>query len=122
MKCFKIESIQHGWFECRISKYLVEASDYLGYDISKEFLTKFIKVLKGPSKEWIYVMNEPGAGIIELLGTKDTITISIYSISKPSDELSTEIEEEIKNIEKCDYSVEIDKIELLDSVVTEYSL
>ena len=42
MKFFKIESIEYGWFECRIGKHYVEASDYLGYDMSKEFLSKLL--------------------------------------------------------------------------------
>lgn len=72
MKCFKIESIEYGWFACRIGKHYVEVSDYLGYDMSKEFLGKLIKVLKGTLKEWIYVMNEPGATMIELMPNTKT--------------------------------------------------
>ncbi len=122
MKCFKIESIEYGWFECRIGKHYVEASDYLGYDMPKEFLSKLIKVLKGSLKKWIYVMNEPGATIIELMPMDDTITISAYSMNKPSYNLSPIIEEEIKNKGECDFSLVISKSELIDSVVTEYSL
>lgn len=122
MKCFKIESIEYGWFECRIGKYYIEASDYLGYDMPKEFLSKLIKVLKKSSKECIYVMNEPGATMIELIPVDDTISISAYSMNKPSYDLSHNIEEEIKNIGECDFSIAVVKLELIDCVVTEYSL
>lgn len=122
MRSFKIESIEYGWFEFRIGKNYVEASDYLGYDISKELLVKLSKVLKGSSKEWVYIMNEPGASIMDLSMVHNKIAINIYSMNKPSYDLSNEIEEELSNIKKCEYSFEIDKIELVDAVVTEYSL
>ena len=122
MKFFKIESIEYGWFECRIGKHYVEASDYLGYDMSKEFLSKLIKVLKKSSKEWIYVMNEPGAILIEFIPVDDIISINAYSMNKPSCDLSLNIEEEIKNIGECNFSIAIVKSELIDCVVTEYSL
>lgn len=122
MKCFKIESIEYGWFECRIGKHYIEASDYLGYDMSKEFLRKLIQVLKKSSKEWIYVMNEPGATLIELIPIEDTISISAYSMNKSSYDLSPYIEEEIKNIGGCDFSIVIAKSEFVDAVVMEYSL
>lgn len=122
MKCFKIESIEYGWFEYRIGKYYVEASNYLGYDMSKEFLSKLNKVLQESSKEWIYVMNEPGADMIELLSVDDAISISFYSINKPSFDLSPNIEAEIENRTDCEFSIVIAKSELIDSVVTEYSL
>lgn len=51
MKCFKIEAIEYGWFECRIGKGYVEVSDFLGYDFSKEFLVELSKVLNKSSKE-----------------------------------------------------------------------
>ena len=122
MRCFKIESIEYGWFECRIGKYRIDASDYLGYDISKEFLMKLLKLLKGSSKEWIYEMNEPGASMIELSLTEDTITVSVYRMNKTSSDLSKETEDEIQNCEECKYSISIDKSELVDAIVTEYSL
>ncbi len=122
MKCFKIESLEYGWFECRIGKYHIEASDYLGYDMPKELLSKLIKLLKGSSKERIYVMNEPGAGMIELSLVEDTVTISEYSINKPSFDLNTEIDEEIKNIEDCRFTVTLAKLDLIDAIVTDYSL
>ncbi len=122
MKCFKIESIEYGWFEYRIGKHYVEASDYLGYDVSREFLFKLLKMLKGSSKEWIYVMNEPGAGIMELSLEGDKIFIRIYSLNKPSFDLSKEIEEEIKNIGECKCLIDIPKTEFVDAIVTEYAL
>ncbi len=122
MKCFKIESIEYGWFEYRIGQYYVEASDYLGYDVSKEFLFKLLRVFKGSLKEWIYVMNEPGARIMELSSEGDKIFISSYSMNKPSFDLSVEIEEEIKNIGECEFSIDIPKMEIVDSIVTEYAL
>lgn len=122
MRCFKIESIEYGWFECRIGKYYIDASDYLGYDISKEFLMKLLKVLKGSSKEWVYEMNEPGASMIELSLTEDIIAIRVYRMNKASSDLSKEIEDEIQNCEECKFSISIDKSELVDSIVTEYSL
>ena len=123
MKCFKIESIEYGWFDFRIGKHYFIASDYLGYDMPKEFLDKLIKVLKESSKEWLYVMNEPGATIIELTSVDDTtISIQSYSMNKPSDALSPNIEEEIKNKGACDFSISIAKLDLTDDVITEYSL
>lgn len=123
MKCFKIESIEYGWFDFRIGKHYFIASDYLGYDMPKEFLDKLIKVLKESSKEWLYVMNEPGATIIELTSVDDTtISIQSYSISKHSYDLSPNIEEEIRNKGACDFSITIAKLDLIDDVITEYSL
>ena len=92
MKCFKIDSIGYGWFEFRIGMYYVETSDFLGYDMPTEFLNKLIKVLKGSSKEWVYVMNEPGADILEILRSDNMITVNSFSMNKPSTELSSEIE------------------------------
>ncbi|MBE6752943.1 MAG: hypothetical protein E7559_01090 [Ruminococcaceae bacterium] len=122
MKCFKIESIEHGWFACRIGEHYVEASDFLGYDMPRAFLGGLIKVLKGTFVQWIYVMNEPGAGLIELMSVGDSIRVSVYSMNKPSFELSPEIEEEIKNTDKCEYSITVAKAELTACVVGEYSL
>ena len=122
MRCFKIESIEYGWFECRIGKYRIDASDYLGYDISKEFLMKLLKILKGSSKEWIYEMNEPGASMLELSLTGEAIAISVYRMNKTASDLSKKIEDEIQCCEECKFSISIDKTELVDAVVTEYSL
>lgn len=122
MRSFKIESIEYGWFEFRIGKDHVVASDYLGYDISKELLVKLLKVLKGSSKEWVYIMNEPGASIMGLSMVHNQIAINIYSMNKPSYDLGNEIEEELRNMKECEYSAEIDKNELVDAVVTDYSL
>lgn len=122
MNCFKIETIEYGWFECRIGKYYIEASDFLGYDISKEFLSKLNRVLNESSREWIYIMNEPGVAIIELQQGEKAITINIYSMNKESDELSPDIESELKNIGERDFSIAIKKSELVDAVVLEYSL
>ena len=122
MKCFKIDSIGYGWFEFRIGMYYVESSDFLGYDMPTEFLSKLIKVLKESSKEWVYVMNEPGADIMEFLRSHNAIKINIYSMNKPSDELSRDIEEELKNIGNREFSISINIPELVDAVVTEYSL
>ena len=122
MKCFKIDSIGYGWFEFRIGMYYVETSDFLGYDMPTEFLNKLIKVLKGSSKEWVYVMNEPGADILEILRSDNMITVNSYSMNKPSTELSSEIEEELKNIGEHEFSISINIPELMDAVVTEYSL
>jgi len=105
MKCFKIESIEYCWFEYRIGKYYVEASDYLGYDLPKEFLFKLLRVFKGSLKEWIYVMDEPGARIMELSLKNDKIFIRIYSMKKPSFDLSAEIEEEIKILENVRFQL-----------------
>ena len=122
MRCFRIESIEYGWFEFRIGKYYVEASDFLGYDMPTEFLNKLVKILKESSKEWVYVMNEPGADILEILRSDNVITINCYSMNKPSTELSRDIEEELKNIGKREFSISINIPELVDAVVTEYSL
>lgn len=122
MKCFKIESIEYGWFEYRIGNHYLEASDYLGYDIAKEFLIKLIKVLKKSSEEWMYIMNEPRATLLEFIPVEDTISICAYSMNKPSYDLSSNIEEEIKNIGECEFSIGIAKSEFVDAVVTEYSL
>ena len=92
MRCFRIESIEYGWFEFRIGKYYVEASDFLGYDMPTEFLNKLVKILKESS------------------------------MNKPSTELSRDIEEELKNIGKREFSISINIPELVDAVVTEYSL
>lgn len=122
MRSFKIESIEYGWFECRIGKDYIETSDYLGYDFSKELLVKLLKVLRGSSKEWVYIMNEPGASIMALSMENSKIAFKIYSMNKPSYDLSKEIEEEVSNMKECEYSVEIDKNEFVDAVVAEYSL
>ncbi len=122
MKCFKIESIEYGWFEFRIGKHYVEASDFLGYNIATEFLSKLIKVLKESSKEWVYVMNEPGAAIMEFLRSNNAIMINVYSMNKPSYELNSDIAEELKNIGNREFSISINIPELVDAVVTEYSL
>jgi len=50
----------------------------------KELLSKLIKLLKGSSKEWVYVMNEPGAGMLALSLMGDKVIISEYSMNKPS--------------------------------------
>ena len=122
MKCFKIDSIEYGWFEFRIGMYYVEASDFLGYDIPTEFISKLIKVLKESPKEWVYVMNEPGADIMEILRSDNAIIINVYSMNKPSSELSRDIEEELKNIGNCEFSISFKIPELVDAVVTEYAL
>ncbi len=122
MKCFKIDSIGYGWFEFRIGGYYVEASDFLGYDMPTEFLSKLIKVLKESSKEWVYVMNEPGADIMEFLRSDNAIIINIYSMNKPSTELSRDIAEELGNIGNREFSISINIPELVDAVVIEYSL
>ncbi len=122
MKCFKIDSIEYGWFEFRVGSYDIEASDYLGYDISGEFLSKLIKVLDCQSKERIYIMHEPGAELMELESADDKIIISIYPLDKECYDLSADIEKEAENKGECCYSFKYDKAELLDCVVTEYSL
>ena len=122
MRCFKIESIEYGWFEFRIGEHCVEASDFLGYDMPAEFLSKLIKVLNKSAKEWVYLLNEPGADIMEFLRIDNAIIINVYSMNKPSSELSRDIEEELKNIGNCEFSISINIPELVDAVVTEYSL
>lgn len=122
MKCFKIESIEYGWFEFRIGKHYVESSDFLGYDMPAEFLSKLIKILNKSSKEWVYLMNEPGAAIMEFLRSDNTIIINAYSMNKPSDDLSRNIVEELQNVGNCEFSIRINIPEFVDAVVAEYSL
>ncbi len=122
MKCFKIDSIGYGWFEFRIGMYYVESSDFLGYDMPTEFLSKLIKVLKESSKEYVYVMNEPGADIMEFLRSDNAITINVYSMNKPSSELSRDIAQELENIGDREFSNSFNIPELVDAVVAEYSL
>ena len=122
MKCFKIEAIEYGWFECRIGNHYLEASDYLGYDVSREFLVKILGVLAGAPEEWIYVMDEPGANIIKLSLEHNKILINIYSTNKTSYDLSKNIEDGIKYIGECEFLIDIAKEEFIDAVITEYSL
>lgn len=122
MKCFKIEEISYGWFEFRIGKHYLEASDFLGYDLPAELLSALIKVLKEPSKEWVYVTNEPGADIMEILQSDNAIVINVYSMNKQSTELSRNIADEMENIGDCEFSISINIPELVDAVVTEFSL
>lgn len=122
MKCFKIEAIEYGWFECRIGKHYLEASDYLGYDVSREFLVKLLRVLADSPEEWIYVMNEPGANILKLSLGHNKILIHIYSTNKTSYDLSKNIVGGMKYVEECEFSLEIDREEFVDAVITEYSL
>lgn len=122
MKCFKIDSIEYGWIEFRIGGHYVEASDFLEYDMPTEFLSKLIKVLKESSKEWVYLMNEPGANIMEFQRSDNRIVINAYSMNKPSHELSKDIAEELKNIGDCSFSISLNIPELVDAVVTEFSL
>lgn len=122
MKCFKIESIEYGWFEWKIYNEYIETSSWLGFDSSKDFLEKLVKLFNGSSKEYVYITNEPGASIIEITQVQENFIINWFSLNKNSYELSPKIEDEIKNIEECYFSISINKKELLNSVVTEYSL
>jgi len=122
MGWFKIESIEYGWFEFRIGEYYVTVSDFLEYNMPAEFLSKLIKVLKGSSKEWVYIMNEPGASIMEFLRNDNKIIINVYSMNKPSFELNSDIAEELKNIGDRKFSDSFNIPGLVDAVVTEYSL
>jgi len=122
MKCFKIEEISYGWFEFRIGQYLAGVSDFLGYDMPREFLSKLVRVLENSSKERIYLMYEPGAELMEIFPQGEKIAVKIYSMNKQSAELSPVIEEETGSIGGCKFSGEFTKASLTDDVVTEFSL
>lgn len=122
MRCFKIESIEYGWFDFRIGTLYRGVSDYLGYDMPVEFLSKLLKILRSSSKEWVYLMYEPGAEIMEFLRSDNTIIINVYSINKLSYDLSRDIADELQNIGNCEFSIRINIPEIVDAVVAEYSL
>lgn len=122
MKCFKIEEISYGWFEFSIGKHWAAVSDFLSYDMPREFLSKLIKVLEKSSKERIYLMYEPRAELMEIFPQGDKIAVKIYSMDKHSYELSPVIEEESGSIGDCKFLAEFEKASLTDDVVAEFSL
>lgn len=122
MKCFKIEEISYGWFEFRIGKHRSDVSDFLSYDMPREFLSKLVRVLEKSSKERIYLMYEPCAELMEIFPQGDKIAVKIYSMDKHSTELSPVIEEESDSTGECRFSAVLAKASITDDVVAEFSL
>lgn len=89
MNYFKIQSIEYGWWQAQMGKLWLECSDYLNYDMPKELLRKILKLLNGNShKEWLYVMDEPGASMICMKLGNDKINFAEYHSLKTSYELN----------------------------------
>ena len=120
---FKINNISYGWFDMCIGPHLSTASDFLGYDMPKKFLYKVLRVIKGNTEEWLYLMDEPGAGILHIYMKDGKVHFAEYSLSVSSDELSYEDEEaEQDKCEKCWYDIAVDIQNTVDGIVTEFSL
>lgn len=123
MKCIKINSIEYGWFEARMGSLLIEASDFLGYDMPKKLLEKVLRLVKGKSvEEWLYLMNEPGAGMLKISFHGQQILFEYFELSKCSYDLDTSEEDEKDNCGECIGSVVMKVQQAVDELVAEFSL
>lgn len=121
MNWFKIQSIEYGWWTAEIGGAYIECSDYLDYDMPKELLRKILRLLKGSSvEEWLYIMDEPGASMICIQLNYNKINFAEYDSLKTSYELN--LHEKKENCGKCIYTTDVDVKNVVDGLVTEFSL
>lgn len=106
-----------------IGSKLCEASDFLGYDMPKKFLSKVIRVISENTEEWLYMMDEPGASMLHIYLKDERVHFAEYSLSVTSDELNCEDEEaERDKCEECLFNIDVDIQSAVDGIVTEFSL
>jgi len=121
---FKIEAIEYGWFTMWIGpKHIIDGSDYLGYDLPKELLRKVWNVLQEDGKEeWLYLMDEPGAEIMEISHANGKLEFAVYSLSKECFHLSRREEDEKENLGECRFRSVWEPAMLVDALVSEFYL
>ena len=120
---FKIDSIEYGWFTMRIGSDYAEVSDYLGYDFPKKFLQKILNVLQEDGKEeWLYLMDEPGAEIMQIAHDQGKITLTVYDLSKECFSLSSKEEKEKDNRGECRFRFNCETKDVVDGLVREFYL
>lgn len=120
---FKINNISYGWFTMNMGQHLCIASDFLGYDMPKNFLSKIYHVINNNTEEWIYLMDEPGANILHMYLENKQVHFAEYGLSVESLDLNLENEEaEWDKREKCWFHTNIDIQDTVDGIVTEFSL
>ncbi|MBR1737287.1 MAG: hypothetical protein IJ736_09770 [Firmicutes bacterium] len=122
---FKIRKLMYGWMIIGIGEdHLIEASDFLGYDLPKKFLEKMIRLIRHESSEGLlHWQNEPGACIMCIENTDETICFSLYESKKDSDELDPY--DERKEWQSCGnkiFSYDVKINDALDGIVAEFSL
>ncbi len=121
---FKIESISYGWFTMRIGSDICDVSDFLGYDMPKKFLDKVLRVISNNTEEWLYLMDEPGAGILHIYLENEKVYFEEYNLSVNSDELNNENEEAEWN-KRCGNSwlhIGVSICDVVDGIVSEFAL
>lgn len=120
---FKINRISYGWFGMCIASHCIEASDFLGYDMPQKFLSKMLRVYNQNAEEWLYLMNEPGAGMLNIYNKNNRIHFAGYSLSVDSTELNYDDEKMYKDkCEECWFDIDVDLQSAVDGIVTEFSL
>lgn len=121
---FQIYYISYGWFGMRIGSDVSEASDYLGYDMPKKFLSKVMRVISKNTEEWLYFMDEPGAGILHIYYENEQIHFEEYDLAVDSYELNREDEEAEwgKRSENSRFHVRESIQNVVDGIVSEFSL
>ncbi len=119
----KIESIEYGWFKMRIGRDWIEVSDYLDYDFPKELLRKVWNVLLEDGKEeWLYLMDEPRAEIMQISNDNGKIHLAAYDLSKECFDLSNKEEDEKDNCGKCSFRYDWSLEDIVDELVSEFYL
>ncbi len=121
---FKILSIEYGWFKIWIGPgHVIEGSDYLGYDLPKEFLRKAWNVLQEDGKEeWIYLMDEPHGDIMHISHCSGKIHLAVYPLNKECHRLSSKEVDEKDNCGECTYRSDWKPEDLVDALVSEFYL
>lgn len=119
---FKINSIEYGWFEMCISTHYIVASDFMGYDMPQKFLSKVFRVLTQNTEEWLYLMNEPGAGILHIYLKDKKMHFACYGLSVESTELDEDEKTAQDKCQECWFDIAVDIQNAVDGIVTEFSL
>lgn len=120
---FKMEALEYGWVTMRICKDWINGSDYLGYDLPKELLRKVWNVLQEDGKEeWLYLMDEPGAEIMQISHNDGKVHLAVYDLSKECFDLSSKEEDEKDNCGKCRFHYDFAPAEMVDGLVSEFYL